>query len=80
MKKARKLKELKSKLKDYNKTLEAYEKRKYHEDGKLNFEILVEMQKVQTDICQIEKQINFVNQGKHHLGDEIGTRSINEYL
>lgn len=80
MKKAKKQKELESKLRNFNKKLEALDNKKIDENGRLDFDIAMEMQKVQTDIAIIEKQLKFVHQGKHYLGNEIGSKNANKYL
>ena len=80
MKKAKKQRELESKLKGYNKKLDALEEKKIGEDGKLDFDVVMEMQKIQTEISLTEKQIKFVRQGKHYLGKELGSKNVNKYL
>ena len=80
MKKSKKLKELKRKLKDYNNSLNDLDRRKIGHNGKLDFQVVLEMQRLQTDIAIVEKQINFVNQGKHYLGEKIGSKNANKYL
>ena len=80
MGKAKKQREIESKLTDYNKRLEALDNRKIGEDGRLDFDVVMKMQNLQTDISILEKQLKFVQQGKHYLGQEIGSKNVNKYL
>jgi hypothetical protein len=80
MKRSTKRKELQSKLKGYTKELEDYDKERFKEDGSVNFETALKIQKVQNDMYHVTKQINFLRQGKSHLGDSIGQKSIKEFF
>lgn len=80
MKKSKKLKELELKLKNQNEQLDIYEKNKFDENGSINFDCVMKIQKLQTEIYYTEKKIGFLHQGKNFLGECFGSTNVNKYL
>lgn len=79
MKRSSKLKELRGKLKSKKKELNDFEQRKIDKDGKLDFEVALELQRINTDIHYISKQIGFLKKGKGHLGTSFYDTNLNDY-
>jgi len=80
MKRSTKLKQLETKLKYYVEKIRYFDKRKISGEGGVDFGIVMEAQKLETEKYYTQKQIDFLKQGKSHLGQEIGSKNINPHL
>lgn len=80
MKKSWRLKELKNKLKVKSSQVKILEKEKVDCNGRIDYEISLKIQNIETDVYQIRKQIDFIKKGKSsYLGDAFEDNNINEY-
>jgi hypothetical protein len=80
MKRSKKLKELKDKLNVYNKNLSNLDSKKFNEKGIVDFDIVIEMQKIETDIYYVRKQIGFIKKGQCFLGSSFEEINVNQYI
>ena len=72
MNKSKKLKELNSKINKLQKKIVAQEPKQFKDNGSVNMESVIAIQKLYTELRITEKKINFLNQGKSYLGEAFG--------
>ena len=80
MKKAYKLREILSRIRVKKKRIKALDIEKINENGKIDFDISIEIQRIESDIYQLRRQVAFLKKGESHLGTPFTDTNINEYI
>tara|TARA_R110000787_G_scaffold44415_9_gene109038 strand:+ start:4087 stop:4329 length:243 start_codon:yes stop_codon:yes gene_type:complete len=80
MKGASKLKHVLSKIKSKNRLVKILESEKVNDEGRIDFDISVQIQRIESDIYQLKKQVVFLKKGKSHLGISFPNTNLNDYI
>ena len=81
MRRAVRLKKLKAKLKELTTKANLVAKKRIKEDGSVDYDSCVELNRINTDISLTRRMIDFSKHGKSYLGDCLGdsTPMVSEF-